>query len=216
MSKFIFTCPQCKKQFYAQEDWIGESTDCPNCHSVLFITRERNVGSLLNKVSPEKKLLVLGIALTVGTYLLSRGYNFLWHLFYGDENILLLVKWCSFLNIIIFYLGVTLVGVALEQLLAPKYQKINLKVSSDFIAVIALIIWIINLFFGHIEILSYFTFILFGGAIGKNFHLKCIPKYSFSVSNQREFWLTVFCWFISMALLFFKMIQWLHVFTNKN
>lgn len=43
MSKFIFSCPQCKKQFYAQEDWIGESTDCPNCGHEIIIGYQKKL-----------------------------------------------------------------------------------------------------------------------------------------------------------------------------
>ena len=39
MSKFIFSCPQCGNQFYAQEEWIGENTSCPNCGQSIRIEK---------------------------------------------------------------------------------------------------------------------------------------------------------------------------------
>lgn len=211
MSKFIFTCPYCQKQFYAQEEWIGESTDCPNCRSAILITKEINADSLPNRMSLEKILLLWGIALAIIFDLLGDGCIFLLLMRALDESLTPLLSWCGVFFYEIFYLGITLVGISLGNLFAKKYQKIGSKISAGFIAIIALILGIVNLFFWQIGILYWFIFIPFGIAAGKNITLRSIPKYSFSVINQREFAFTIFCWFISMTLLFFTVMQWIQL-----
>ena len=39
MASFIFTCPHCKQQFNAEEEWIGESTECPGCQRIIIIQK---------------------------------------------------------------------------------------------------------------------------------------------------------------------------------
>lgn len=39
MASFIFTCPHCKQQFNAEEEWIGESAECPGCQRTIIIQK---------------------------------------------------------------------------------------------------------------------------------------------------------------------------------
>lgn len=39
MASFIFTCPHCKQQFNAEEEWIGESAECPECQRTIIIQK---------------------------------------------------------------------------------------------------------------------------------------------------------------------------------
>ena len=39
MAQFIFICPHCKQQFNAEEEWIGESAECPGCQRTIIIQR---------------------------------------------------------------------------------------------------------------------------------------------------------------------------------
>lgn len=39
MAQFIFTCPHCKQQFNAEEEWIGESAECPGCQRTIIIQK---------------------------------------------------------------------------------------------------------------------------------------------------------------------------------
>ncbi len=39
MSNFVFTCPYCRNQFSAQEEWIGASTYCPGCGNKILIEK---------------------------------------------------------------------------------------------------------------------------------------------------------------------------------
>ena len=203
MSKFIFTCSYCQKQFYAQEAWLGESTNCPNCHSTIIITKETNTDSFSNRMPLGKFLLVLGIVVGIISELLGGVCMLALREQVLDRSITPLLHLCTFLFCVISYFGWTLVGISLGQ----KYQKIVSKVSATFIIIIAIILAVTNLLLGTFVIPFWFILIIIGIAVGKNIILKSIPKYSLSVIDQRGVGLAISCWLIVIVLLYFKTMQ---------
>lgn len=49
MAQFIFTCPHCNQQFNAEEEWIGESTECPGCQQTVYIKKTEQSNAIPNK-----------------------------------------------------------------------------------------------------------------------------------------------------------------------
>lgn len=72
MAQFIFTCPHCKQQFMAEEEWIGKSAECPNCKQLVCIEKtkiENSQEALPEKLHRTKKdviLYVIGAMVFIG------------------------------------------------------------------------------------------------------------------------------------------------------
>ena len=66
MSEFVYTCPHCAGRFYAQEEWIGESTECPNCKQSICIEKQScSVNIKQTEERSYKNILVIGMMFLV-------------------------------------------------------------------------------------------------------------------------------------------------------
>ena len=59
MGQFIFTCPFCKQQFAATDEFIGTTSSCSNCGSSFIVQRQMN--AVATSQSGNTGILALGI-----------------------------------------------------------------------------------------------------------------------------------------------------------
>ena len=49
---FIFKCPSCKQEIEAEEDWIGQESNCPGCDTIITIEKTKEAKSIEIQLTP--------------------------------------------------------------------------------------------------------------------------------------------------------------------